>query len=44
MLQMGNTYYKEENTEKAYMLYVKFLTLFLEKVIIIITIMLSKYL
>jgi hypothetical protein len=29
---MANTYYKEENHERAYILYHKYVTLFIEKV------------
>ena len=32
MLRMGNIYLKEESLESAYVLYMKYLTLFLEKV------------
>ena len=32
MLKMGNVYLAEDNHEKAYILYLKYLTLFLEKV------------
>jgi len=31
MLRMGDVYYDEENTENAYVLYLKYLTLFVEK-------------
>lgn len=32
MLRMGDTYAKENNLEHAYILYVRYLTLFVEKV------------
>ena len=32
MLRMAETYFKEDNYEKAYILYHKFVTLFIEKV------------
>ena len=32
MFRMADTYYEEENHEKAYILYHKYLTLFVEKV------------
>ena len=32
MVKMADTYYEEETYEKAYILYLKYLTLFIEKV------------